>query len=114
MDAEITHGGSRNALLGMEPDQTLVDRFSCEKQVTADTAPVFLALCYDDVVVPPQNSLRFYEACLQNKVPAEMHIFPKGVHGWGFNLAEYDMRDPIGYCREELLGSLARWIGGLE
>lgn len=111
MDAAITHAGSRRALLGN--DESLVERFSCEKQVTPDTPPVFLALCFDDMVVPPQNSLRFYEACLENKVPAEMHLFPKGVHGWGFNLKEYSMNDPIEYCRQEFLGSLSRWLGSL-
>ena len=114
MDEEITHAGSRNALLGNNPQYALVKRFSCEKQVTQDTPPVFLALCYDDVVVPPQNSIRFYEACLENKVNAEMHIFPKGVHGWGFNLKEYGLRDNMEYCRAEFLNSLSRWLGSLE
>ena len=133
LDASITHSGSRYALIGNDTvwnnraDYTmdeflarqaerdaLVERFSCEKQVTPDTPPVFLALCFDDMVVPPQNSLRFYEACLKNKVTAEMHIFPKGVHGWGFTLKEYGMNDNMEYCRSELLNSLSRWLGGLE
>lgn len=133
MDLAFTHSGSRFALIGNDTAwndragrsideylarqaqrDALVEKYSCEKQVTPDTPPVFLALCYDDMVVPPQNSLRFYEACLDNKVPAEMHLFPKGVHGWGFNLKEYDMNDPIDYCRSEFLGSLARWLGGLD
>ena len=37
----------------------------------------------DDGAVPVQNSLRFYEACIKNKVPAEMHLYPKGGHGFG-------------------------------
>ena len=133
MDASITHSGSRYALLGNDTEwndrakysmdeylarqaqlDALVEKFSCEKQVTPDTPPVFIALCYDDMIVPPQNSLRFYEACLQNKVTAEMHIFPKGVHGWGFTLKEYGMNDNMEYCRAELLASLSRWLGGLE
>ena len=133
MDASITHSGTRNALIGNDTEwndrashtmdeylarqaqrDALVEKFSCEKQVTADTPPVFIALCYDDMVVPPQNSLRFYEACLKNRVTAEMHIFPKGVHGWGFTLKEYNMNDSMEYCRSELLNSLSRWLGGLE
>ena len=133
MDASITHSGTRNALIGNDNDwndraghpvdeylarqaqrDALVEKFSCEKQVTADTPPVFIALCYDDMVVPPANSLRFYEACLKNRVTAEMHIFPKGVHGWGFTLKEYGMNDNMEYCRAELLNSLSRWLGGLD
>ena len=113
MDAAITHAGSRYALLGKDTEGELVERFSCEKHVTPDTPRVFLALCFDDMVVSPLNSLRFYEACLQNKVNAEMHLYPRGVHGWGFNLQEYDMRDSIGYCREEFLHSLSRWLESL-
>ena len=133
MEADITHSGTRSALLGNDTAwndraghtmdeylarqaqrDALVEKFSCEKQVTPDTPPVFLALCFDDMVVPPQNSLRFYEACLKNRVTAEMHIFPKGVHGWGFNLKEYNMNDNMEYCRAELLNSFSRWLGGLE
>ena len=114
MEEEFTHAGSRNALLGNNPQYSLVRHFSCEKQVTPDTPPVFLALCTDDSVVPPQNSLGFYDACVRNKVSAEMHIYPKGVHGWGFNLKEYGQRDSMEYCREEFLNSLARWLGSLE
>jgi len=133
MDAEITHGGSRDELIGSNAywndragysaeeylarqaqRDNLVEKFSCEKQVTPDTPPVFIALCYDDFIVSPKNSLRFYEACLQNKVTAEMHMFPKGVHGWGFNLKEYGMNDNMEYCRAELLTSLSRWLGGLD
>jgi acetyl esterase/lipase len=133
MDASITHSGTRYALIGNDTEwndraghtaeeylarqaqrDALVEKFSCEKQVTPDTPPVFIALCYDDMVVPPANSLRFYEACLKNKVTAEMHIYPKGVHGWGFTLKEYGMNDNMEYCRAELLASLSRWLGGLE
>lgn len=133
MDAEITHAGSRYALIGNDTDwnnrtaytmdeylarqaqrDALVEKFSCEKQVTPDTPPVFLALCYDDMIVSPKNSLRFYEVCLENKVTAEMHMFPKGVHGWGFNLKEYNMNDSMDYCRAELLNSLSRWLAGYE
>lgn len=133
LDASITHSGSRYALIGNDTEwnnragytmdeylarqaerDALVERFSCEKQVTPDTPPVFLALCFDDMVVPPQNSLRFYEACLKNRVTAEMHMFPKGVHGWGFTLKEYGMNDNMEYCRTELLNSLSRWLGGLD
>jgi dipeptidyl aminopeptidase/acylaminoacyl peptidase len=32
-----------------------------------------------------QNSLMFYDGLLQNKVKAEMHIFPAGGHGFGLH-----------------------------
>jgi dipeptidyl aminopeptidase/acylaminoacyl peptidase len=33
------------------------------------------------------NSLYFYEALQLNKVPAEIHIYPKGGHGFGLHNA---------------------------
>ncbi|MCF0178557.1 MAG: alpha/beta hydrolase [Bacteroidales bacterium] len=133
LDKKYTHSMSRDALIGSDAywnnrsgysadefiarqaqRDALVEKYSCEKQVTADTPPVFMTLCYDDSIVVPQNSLQFYQACVENKVPAEIHIFPKGGHGWGFNLKEYNMNDPIDYCRSELLNSLSRWLKGLD
>jgi acetyl esterase/lipase len=91
-DSTITHKGSRNKLVGTSADQSVIDYFSNEKQVTTKTPPTFLVHAGDDAGVPVQNSLRFYEACLANKVPAEMHLYPKGGHGFGmFNRTTTDM-----------------------
>lgn len=82
-DSSITHKGSRNNLIGNKPDEKQVQFFSNELQVTPQTPPVFLVHAGDDAVVPVANSLRFYEACIRHKVPAEMHLYPKGGHGFG-------------------------------
>ena len=39
----------------------------------------------DDKVVKVQNSVFFYLACVHQGVPAEMHLYPKGGHGFGVN-----------------------------
>ena len=78
-----THKGSRANLLGEEPDEILVENLSNEKQVTPETPPTFLALADDDKVVPPENSISFYLALRKANVPAEMHIYEKGGHGFG-------------------------------
>ena len=80
MDAS-THGGSRNNLLGKDPTPELVERFSNEKQVTAQTPPTFLTHAADDKVVVPDNSLHFYEALLAKNVPAKYLALPSGGHG---------------------------------
>lgn len=78
-----THKGSRDSLIGKNPSQQLIDLFSNEKQVTAETPPTFLMQAQDDQVVPVQNALMFYDALLQNKIKAEMHIYTAGGHGFG-------------------------------
>lgn len=80
-----THAGSRENLLGKTPSQSLVDEYSNEKQVDAQTPPTFLAQAADDTVVPIQNSLMFFNALLTFKVKAEMHVFQAGGHGFGLD-----------------------------
>lgn len=83
-----THGGSRKNLLGENPTQEMLDHFSNELQVTADTPPTFLLHASDDTAVPVENSLLFYTALLKHKVPATMHIYPTGGHGFALGLQE--------------------------
>lgn len=78
-----THIGSKLNLLGKNPDQTLVEDFSNERQVTSETPPTFLVHANDDKTVPPENSIFFYLALRKAKVPAEMHIYENGGHGFG-------------------------------
>jgi acetyl esterase/lipase len=77
------HRGSRDSLLGANPDPALVNLLSNERQVTKQTPPTFLFHTSDDAVVPVQNSLLFYEALRTAGVPAEMHIYEHGEHGVG-------------------------------
>ncbi len=77
------HLGSRNALLGRDPDAALIELLSNEKQVTADTPPTFIIQTTEDQLVPGENSIYFYLALRKAGVPAEMHIFQKGEHGAG-------------------------------
>ncbi len=79
----LVHAGSRRALLGEQPATAQVRLYSNELQVTAQTPPAFLVHAEDDQTVPVQNSLAFYQACRRHGVPAEMHLFPHGGHGFG-------------------------------
>jgi len=78
-----THKGSREALLGKNPDPKLVTYFSNELQVRDDTPPTFLVHADDDSTVKSENSLLMYEALRRKKIPAEIHIISEGKHGFG-------------------------------
>jgi acetyl esterase/lipase len=80
-----THTGSKENLIGKNASPELMDLYSNEKQVTANTPPTFLVQAEDDDVVPVENSLLFYHALLKNKVQAEMHLYPAGGHGFGLH-----------------------------
>ena len=77
------HTGSRQNLLGKDPNESLVESLSNERQVTPETPPTFLVHTYEDTGVPAENSIYFYLALRKAKVPAEMHIYQKGPHGFG-------------------------------
>ena len=79
------HQGSVNALLGKDPKPELLNEYSNELQVKENTPPTFLFHASDDHAVPVKNSLLFYEALVEKNIPAEIHVYPKGGHG--FSLA---------------------------
>jgi len=88
MQNDITHKGSQTNLLGNNPSQELIDSFSNEKKVTAQTPPTFLIHATDDTVVLPENSINYYLALKKNAVPAELHIYEKGGHGFGLGVKD--------------------------
>ena len=85
MREEFTHTGSRLNLLGDNAPWAMVKKYSGEMNVTPETPTTFLVLADDDDVVPTRNSIEFYSALKKNNVPAEMHIFKEGGHGFGIN-----------------------------
>lgn len=102
MEATKTHMGSRINLLGDNPSDELVKKYSNEYQVTPDTPKAFIMLSSDDGAVPPANSIDYYSALLANKVNASLHAYPTGGHGWGF-------RDKFPYKRQ-WTEELEKWL----
>jgi acetyl esterase/lipase len=78
-----THQGSKNNLLGANPESELAKSLSGELAVTKQTPPTFLFHTNADTAVPAENSVYYYLALRKAGVPAEMHIFEKGPHGVG-------------------------------
>ena len=78
-----THVGSRRNLLGKSPDPVLIDYFSNELHVFKHTPPTFIFQAEDDKTVPVQNSIDYYTALKNKGIAAELHIYPKGGHGFG-------------------------------
>lgn len=79
----IGHIGARNNLLGTAPSVDSVSFFSNELHIDGRTPPTFLVHAGDDKVVSVSNSIKFYEALSKNNVPADLHIYSKGGHGFG-------------------------------
>lgn len=95
MQEGLTHGGSRENLLGKQPSAEQTDLFSNELQVTNNTPPTWLTHTGDDTVVPVENSIRFYQALIRNGIATEMHLYPKGNHGFILNMKPEDWMGPL-------------------
>jgi acetyl esterase/lipase len=87
MKPEIGHAGSRENLLGPQPDPALVALLSAEDHVTPTSPPAFVFTTNDDDAVPSQNSMLYVAACQRAGVPVEFHLFEHGHHG--VDLAEH-------------------------
>jgi acetyl esterase/lipase len=81
----LAHMGSREQLIGRTVNEDLIDLFSSEVQVNETTPPTFLVHASDDDAVSAQNSILFYQALQRSKIPAELHLYQKGGHGFGMN-----------------------------
>lgn len=99
MQDNLTHGDSKRKLLGDNPSKETVDKYSNELQITDNTPPAYITHAGDDGLVVVENSLSYYKQLLKHQVPAELHLYPKGGHGFVF-------RQPI----DEWMHPLFRWL----
>lgn len=94
MDKALTHLGSHDGLLGSDASPELEAEYSAEKNVTENTPPAIFLCSDDDTVVPVMNSVQYYAAMKRHGIPATLHIYPSGGHGWGSN-AGFRYRDAM-------------------
>lgn len=85
----LTHAGSKQQLLGSNPDQVVVDYFSNELQVDENTPPAYITHAADDKLVDVDNSINYFEQLRKHGVSVEMHIYPKGGHGFVFGMKDW-------------------------
>ena len=104
MLAPFAHEASRERLLGEHPTTAERAAYSCERLVNADTPPSFLVAAADDPDVPIENTLSMFASLRAAHVPAEMHIFEEGGHGFGLRGAQ---GKPVSAWPDLLL----RWLG---
>lgn len=130
IERPLTHNGTRTNLIGKddmwnsrdkfvdEYEQSLMEWrslrevFSLQNMVSSQTPPTYIVLCQDDKTVPAENSMMYYNQLISKKVPAEMHIFPTGGHGWGFSAEKYVGKgnDKFSYARPYFEQTLERWL----
>lgn len=95
MTDQLTHLGSRNNLMGEKPSAERIEFFSNELHVTNQTPPTYLTHTGDDKAVDVDNSIVFYEKLRHRNVPAEMHLYPKGNHGFVLSIPTEEWMQPL-------------------
>ena len=83
MKSAHTHKGSQKNLIGENPLDLLIEKYSIENDPPTDTPPIFLLHAADDVPVPVENSTALFAALQATGVPTALHIFTSGGHGFG-------------------------------
>ena len=92
---EYGHRYSYCTIMGKdELTEEELDRYSLEKQVTADAVPAFIWHTAGDEGVPVQNSLMFAWALSKYRIPYELHVYPYGPHGMALASSETDCNNP--------------------
>lgn len=93
-------------MLGDNPTPVVVSSMSNQNIVGPTTPPALMLLSDDDNVVRPFASTAYYKALRRYGIPASMHIYPSGGHGWSGKLKwEY---------RQQWLGAVKDWIYNFE
>lgn len=111
---EKAHEGSFRNLLGEQYEEKKAE-LSLENRVTPDTPPTFLWHTATDDTVPVENSLYFFQSCLQQGVSAELHIYPVGGHGLSLANEETCRANGIGVQKEcqSWINLAQTWLEGL-
>lgn len=82
------------------------EQISTPNLVGPTTPPALLLLSDDDLTVKPYSSTAYYKALKQYGIPASMHIYPSGGHGWSGRLKwKY---------RQQWLDAVKDWINTLD
>lgn len=103
MQDNLTHKDSRTNLLGASPTKEVIDLYSNELQVTEKTPQTWITHAADDKLVDVDNSISFFESLRHHNVPVEMHIYPKGGHGF-----------VLGQKAEEWMLPLLKWLKNIK
>lgn len=109
MDERVTHKGSVVGFLGdSRGNEKLVKEFSSDKQVRKhQTPPAIILMAGDDRAVPPMtNGLPYYTALRKAGIPAALHVYPSGGHGFGFRTSFA--------CHDLMLSELTTWLNSLN
>ena len=75
-----------NSLFGKTPNPDIIHKYSNDLNVNDQTPPTILIHSNNDEGTPPENSLSYYAALRKHNIPAALHIWEDGGHGYGLGI----------------------------
>ena len=75
-----------NSLFGKNPNPEIINKYSNDLNVNDQTPPTILIHSNNDEGTPPENSLSYYSALRKYNIPAALHIWEDGGHGYGLGI----------------------------
>ncbi|HWU14913.1 MAG TPA: alpha/beta hydrolase [Caulobacter sp.] len=73
-------------------------------QPPADAPPLFLAAAADDPLLKVEGQIDLYQLWRAGRRPAELHLYPRGGHGFGMS--------PQGTASDRWIDAFAAWLQG--
>jgi acetyl esterase/lipase len=89
-------------MFGEHPSDEMIKKYTSDLQVTDKTPQAIIFCSTDDRTVTPEHGIRYYTALIDHGVSASIHIYPTGMHGWGY-------KDSFTYKRQ-WTGELEKWL----
>ncbi|MCQ2375890.1 MAG: alpha/beta hydrolase [Salinivirgaceae bacterium] len=83
LEDELTHKGSQTSLLGDNPTEADLDYFASYKHVGKTTPITFMVHSFDDNTVSYEGTMLYAKAMAENNRQCEVHLYPRGSHGYG-------------------------------
>lgn len=85
--------------------------YDMRTHVHSDAAPVFLCNCMDDGVLPPMGLAELAAAYQKQGVDCELHMFPRGGHGFGGCVERPGRSGGMGYsAASQWKGLFVNWL----
>ena len=107
LDPAIAYEGTAPSLLGGPATDAQIARYAPDRNVDAQTPPMFLTQAEDDTTVSVANSVVLRDALKAKGIVVETHLFASGGHGFGM---KPDLDQPY-HIWPQLLAGFARSQG---
>ena len=105
-----------NLLCEDAPSKNDIDKVCIERHVSADSIPIFAVHAANDDLVPVQNSLMIARAYADKSIPFELHIYPRGGHGFalGNEVTWEGKKERLSYGISDWIDNAVRWSENLK